>query len=1085
MKRTLAIFLALVTLIASGFAIRAAELQPIPFAFTGRWQPSEDPVLLDDNGLQDIQNLRKHGKHFKGISGHTTINASTISTYPNILSGFHFRKDLPAESHVLVVSGDTVGTPTTTVVSQLTVAIPGTGNFSSTLVHTDTTEGIGNGRFSSAPNGQVVYANGPETLIWGGNEIHPTAFIVSTASLSGTTTILTNPTEYTDQVTNTRQTTDQVALIGGGIDTYTKLMLHGDGLTDGSTTITDSEPTPKTITWTAATCEIDMAQHKFGNGSILIGSEASTHMTAADSADWYFGSDAFTIDFWARFSSLPANGKWKLIFSQRSDSSNFVFYGLYNSAGTYSLAVGTVIGGASDYLFNHPLPTAPSLNTWYHIALIRGWGGSTNTWASTINGSAASTSSKADAYPDIAGTLRIGGDTDLAAYGGGFDGWLDELRISKGIARWTANFTPYQTAYRDEADHWIVGFTRPIQGVKFYISDPNKSTSTMTAQEWNGSSWTDLTITDNTASGGITMAQTGTVTFSSTVDTAKQRYIHGYSLYWYQFNISAGKAAIYYVTGDAPIQAIRNIWDGRQSYVTKALKYQTDYKEYTDEVNDDLTSTVMDVSSMPNTAYILLGFTAPQQAVEITMEPDSENATTSNAMTAAYWNGQEWTVLPALSDGTATTTKSLNKSGVVAWHSPGPVDEFPVAIGDETPLYYYKLSFDGTLDNDTKIGEVRGIEAPLPVATYRLSEMHQGRLFLLNEYNGQRNKVIYSMDNAPDVFNGDDTGEFYVGDQTDITAAVTVYNVFGNTAYDQMIIGKEGEIWRLAGDGPTTWAIKRISPNVGCVAPQSMVSVEVTGEDETQRRQVAIFQGDRGFYMTDGATVKKISGDINCYFDQNDSRYIPTTRRNKTIAWYDPSIRAYKAVISSGSTATYHNLELEYSLDNREWTKIYREDGSGADPLQAGWRVYDTNGLSYTYGGNKGGQVYRLENGSTFAGTGITQYIHTKDLIMDQTAPLFRKSTIKHMRTALKKKTNGGTVSIAHYGDQTLTVNGSSNQVVPSSITVATAPYNTQSCNLGPFLYHSFKLTASAATVSDGMELIGIGLWAEPYTAVR
>ena len=27
------------------------------------------------------------------------------------------------------------------------------------------------------------------------------------------------------------------------------------------------------------------------------------------------------------------------------------------------------------------------------------------------------------------------------------DGWLDEVRVSKGIARWTANFTPPTSEY--------------------------------------------------------------------------------------------------------------------------------------------------------------------------------------------------------------------------------------------------------------------------------------------------------------------------------------------------------------------------------------------------------------------------------------------------------------------------------------------------------------------------------------------------------------------------------------------------------------------------------------------------------------
>ena len=31
--------------------------------------------------------------------------------------------------------------------------------------------------------------------------------------------------------------------------------------------------------------------------------------------------------------------------------------------------------------------------------------------------------------------------------GGSLNGWMDECRISKGIARWTANFTPPTEAY--------------------------------------------------------------------------------------------------------------------------------------------------------------------------------------------------------------------------------------------------------------------------------------------------------------------------------------------------------------------------------------------------------------------------------------------------------------------------------------------------------------------------------------------------------------------------------------------------------------------------------------------------------------
>jgi hypothetical protein len=37
----------------------ADDLVPYSFPFTGKWNPTENPMLLDDYGLQDIQNLRK------------------------------------------------------------------------------------------------------------------------------------------------------------------------------------------------------------------------------------------------------------------------------------------------------------------------------------------------------------------------------------------------------------------------------------------------------------------------------------------------------------------------------------------------------------------------------------------------------------------------------------------------------------------------------------------------------------------------------------------------------------------------------------------------------------------------------------------------------------------------------------------------------------------------------------------------------------------------------------------------------------------------------------------------------------------
>lgn len=1070
-KRVFASIVAAILLIV-GIAI-AADLQPIAVTFIGRWQPTDDAVLIDEHGLQDIQNLRKSGKHFKGISGHSVINSTSLSATPYFLNGFHFVKSTPAESHVIVLASASTSTPTASYLYQNTTAIPSAGTFSATTLHTDAAGGIGTGRFSRAPGGAMVYCNGPETLIWSGNEMLPTAFITATAALTGTESVLTNPNDYTSQVRNTRTTADQVAIVGGGAsDAYTKVLLHCDG-TDGEQTFTDEQGHTFTANGHVNT---DDDQYKFGGASGYFDGSGD-YLSASASSDFDFGTGDWTIDFWIRRDGAPPK-TWGIISSATSSSTGWAIV----SAST--TAYPEIVSKASGtWKVDLAMSAAPTNQVWAHVAFVR-YG---NTLKAYLDGVSKGSLNVTGYNYNSAGYGLVVGRyiTDTNDYY--HKGHLDEIRISKGIARWTGDFTPSISAYRADAGSFLAGFTRPVQSVKLYVSDPNVSTSTMAVSEWNGTTWSALSATDNTASGGITLAQTGTVTFPSTVDTAKQRYIHGYSLYWYQFSIDAGQATIYHVTGDAPMQPIRNIWDGSAAYVTKATLYTgTAYEDYTDIVNDQAPSTTMKVSSLSTSGYVLIGFTQAMQALTITFDAGKENTTGSTTMSGYYWDGQQWKDLPAMTDGTATGTTSLAKNGTVSWQAPGAGVEFPTAIGDETPLFYYKLSFAAAPDAETEIGEVRGVTAPNPIATYKFSEVYQNHLFLFNEYNGLKNKAIYSMEAAPDIFNGAYTGTFYFGDDTDIIAAANVYNVFGNSAYDQLIVGKRSEIYRLSGDYPSAWTSKRISSTVGCAAPLSMVSAVAHGLTEDDNpKNVVIWQGDEGFYMTDGATVTPISEDIKVYFDENDSRCIPTTRLTKTVAWYDPSIPAYKALISSGSTATYHNVELEYSLKHREWTKIVRVDASGSDPLQCGFRVFNTDGIGYTYGGNTKGFLYRLEYGATFAGTAIEQMLWTKDMILDTEAPLFRKSTIKHLRTAMKKKTAGGTVTVAHYGDKVLSVDGTSNQAVPDAINMATAHYNTQSCNLGPFLYHSLKYTLSGSTVADGMELIGLGIWSEPYTALR
>jgi hypothetical protein len=880
MKKILSIILTLAVL-ASTIIGFAQTLSPYAFPFIGRWQPSENPLLLDDYGLQDIQNLRKDGKHFKGVSGHTPINTIYVSgasnTYPWVLNGFHFKKDQPSESHVVVFAGEyfqqsgvyladgsviasgaqRAGSFYARVLDSTTV-IPGAGDFSTSTLYTPTAfDEVW--RFSNAPAGNMVMANGTDTLIWAGAEIEATAFITSSSTV---TYAVTNSNDYSEILSNNSQATGQTA-----------------------------------------------ALTQAASGTFLVGSK------------------------------------------------------------------------------------------------------------------------------------------------------------------------------------------RPLQGVKLYVKTANDTASTLTGKEWTGAAWTALTLTDGTTVGGKTLATTGAVTWTYS-GNGKPRYINGLSLYWYQFTFSAGSTTLYYVTTDSPVQVIRNIWDGVEVGTAKCLIYDassTAYNDYTDDVGDGANWTYANASSTTSSDAIYLGFLEPQQGLSFKLMTDHVN-TNASTMTVKYWSGSAWTAVDAMSDGTATGSTTLSKGGVVAFQGIAPGSEMKRAIADEFPLYYYQVTFSATLAGEVVvdyvdtlgvwISEITGIPSPPPISSYKFSEVFQNKLFLFNEKAGAKNKAVYSVTNAPDIFNGSDSGQIVFGDKTELIAAAVVYNVFTDSAVEQLLVTKKNETWRLSGDTSQNWTLKKISSNVGCTAPLTMVSAEVADTGGDSRKTVAIWVSDRGPVMSAGSAIIPIYDDIKCYWDQNDSRYIPVGMQPRSVGKYDTQTRSYKLLIASGAGATYLNTELEYSLTNKEWTKIYREDGSGANPLQSIWNVWDTNGVGYAFGGGSKGYVYRLENGNTWNGTPIASYLHTKDLILDNETPLFRRSTVKYIRTAYKKKAMGN-ITITHYGDQVQTTSGAGGQSGPAVISsTSTTAYSTQSTNLGNFLYHSFKFGASTS-VADGMELTGFGVYFAPDTVIR
>lgn len=220
------------------------------------------------------------------------------------------------------------------------------------------------------------------------------------------------------------------------VDSFTKILLHFNG-TDGSTVITDSSPSPKT--WTAAgNAQIDTAQSRFGGGSCLLDGTGDW-VSTPDHSDFILGTNDFTIDCW--FNCNKAGGVDADLAGQTGGAAaNTSFFIDRSATNVMRLFVSdgagfTVVNGTTQF-------TNASNPGWHHLAAVR-VGNILRLFIDGIQegGDVAFSAS----IPNVTGSPTVGRRGDST--NNPWVGWIDEFRLSIGIARWIANFnTPVTEA---------------------------------------------------------------------------------------------------------------------------------------------------------------------------------------------------------------------------------------------------------------------------------------------------------------------------------------------------------------------------------------------------------------------------------------------------------------------------------------------------------------------------------------------------------------------------------------------------------------------------------------------------------------
>jgi len=212
-----------------------------------------------------------------------------------------------------------------------------------------------------------------------------------------------------------------------GIDQYTKLMLHCNG-TDGSTVFTDDSDFVHTVT-ANGNAQLDTAEKKFGTASGLF-SAFTDYLSIPDSADWDLESEDFTIDCWVRIN----NSSPETTICGRVTSSGSYFYLSWEGG---SLRFRDYPGSID---FSRTI--TETTGTWFHLAVVRNG----NDFMMFKDGvQQGTTYTNSASFLDRSVPLEIGRMSQNGSYY--LDGHIDEFRWSKGIARWTSNFTPPTEEY--------------------------------------------------------------------------------------------------------------------------------------------------------------------------------------------------------------------------------------------------------------------------------------------------------------------------------------------------------------------------------------------------------------------------------------------------------------------------------------------------------------------------------------------------------------------------------------------------------------------------------------------------------------
>lgn len=244
-------------------------------------------------------------------------------------------------------------------------------------------------------------------------------------------------------------------------DDYTVLLLHFNG-SNGSTSDHDYSQSRHTVAF-LTNAEISTAASKFGGSSLYVDDTTGSRVSMGDSDDWDFGSEPWTLECWFNLSQIGNNN---MVIAQKkstADADNWWSI-LKNSSDLIEFRAHRAGSDVARYSCSPTLAAA----TWYHLVYEYD-GSDIRCFLDGIEQTLTETTAYGGTMPTPNAPLTVGSDGDSNSP---FHGYIDEVRVSKGVARYTENFQPQTRQFPDAQDESIklLLHMESVDGV-YYIKD--------------------------------------------------------------------------------------------------------------------------------------------------------------------------------------------------------------------------------------------------------------------------------------------------------------------------------------------------------------------------------------------------------------------------------------------------------------------------------------------------------------------------------------------------------------------------------------------------------------------------------------